>query len=202
MTITRTTYLEAVNLVLRMMGEAPVNSLDGQFGLAQQAADALLTVSRKVQTEGWSFNTDYQRTLQRDITTNQVSVPVNALRIEVNQYNYPELDVVQRGDRLYDRKANSYTFTQDVIADVTYGLDWDELPEHARRYIAVMAGRELQQSVVGSRDLDAINFSMEVEAKSAFYEVETTTSSHNMLQGNPNVVGPYLSYIPMQALRR
>lgn len=202
MAITRTTYLEAVNLVLRMMGEAPVNGLDGEFGLAQQAADSLLTVSRKVMMEGWSFNTDYERTLQRDAISGEIRVPANALRIEVNPFNYPGLEVVQRGEKLYDRKGNTYVFTQDIKADVTYALDWEELPEHARRFIAVIAGRELQQSVVGSKDLDQINYGMEVEARSAFFEVETTTSSHSMLQGNPNITGPYLSYIPSQALRR
>lgn len=202
MTLTRTTYLEAVNLVLRMMGEAPVNGLDGEFGLAQQAADAILTVSRKVMMEGWSFNTDYQRTLEPDTTTQEIRLPANALRVEVNPFDYPSMDIVQRGEKLYDRKAGTYTFTQDIKADVTYGLDWEELPEHARRLMAVTAGRELQQSVLGSRDLDAINFAMESEAKAAFLEVETTTSSHSMLQGNPNISGPYLSYIPSQALRR
>ena len=202
MAITRTTYLEAVNLVLRMMGEAPVNGLEGELGLAQQADDALKTVSRKVMMEGWSFNTDYQRTLQRDAVSNEIRVPANALRIEINPFDYSDLDIVQRGERLYNRKGGTYVFDRDVEADVTYGLEWDELPEHARRIIAVVAGRELQQSVIGSRDLDAINFAMEAEAKAAFLEVETTTSSHNMLQGNPNMVGPYLSYIPSQALRR
>ena len=41
-----TTELEAVNRVLRMMGEAPVNSLEGQFGLARQANDTLKEVSK------------------------------------------------------------------------------------------------------------------------------------------------------------
>ena len=202
MTLTRTSYLEAVNLVLRMLGEAPVNSLDGQFGLAQQADDALKTTSRKLLMEGWSFNTDYQRTLARSLPANEISVPINALRVEVNPFDYTDMDIVQRGGRLYDRKGNTYVFDRDVTADVTYALDWDELPEHARRYIAVVAGRELQQSVMGSKDLDQINYGMELEAKSAFLEIETNTSSHNMLQGNPNMVSPYLSFIPSQALRR
>lgn len=202
MTLTRTTYLEAVNLVLRMAGEAPVNAVDGQFGLAQQSSDALITASRKLMMEGWSFNTDYQRTLQRDNATNEIKVPTNALRVEVNRFDYPSLEIVQRGEKLYDRKAGTYVFAQDIKADVSYGLEWDELPEHARRLIAVTAGRELQQSIIGSADLDKINYAMEAEARSAFMEVETTTSSHSMLQGNPNIAGPYLSYIPTQALRR
>lgn len=202
MTLTRTTYLEAVNLVLRMMGEAPVSGLDGEFGLAQQADDAIKATSRKVLMEGWSFNTDCERTLLRDSPTNEIRVPVNALRIEVSPYDYPDLDIVQRGERLYDRRGNTYTFSQDIKADVTYALEWDELPEHARRFIAVLAGRELQQSVIGSRDLDQINLGMELEARSSFLELETTTSNHSMLRGNPNLTSPYLSYIPSQALRR
>ncbi len=202
MALTRTTYLEAVNLVLRMMGEAPVNGLDGEFGLAQQADDAIKSTSRKLMMEGWTFNTDHRRTLQPDTTTNEIRVPANALRVEVDPFTYTSMDIVQRGERLYDRENGTYNFTQDIVADLTYVLEWDELPEHARRYIAVIAGRELQQAVIGSKDLDAINYGMELEARSAFYEVETTTSTHSMLQGNPNVAGPYLSYIPIQALRR
>jgi len=202
MPLTRTTYLEAVNLVLQMMGEAPVSGLTGQFGLSQQASDAIATASRKVMMEGWSFNTDYQRTLQRNSVTNQIDVPASALRVEINRFDYSSLDIVQRGSKLYDRKNNTYVFTQDIKADVSFGLEWDELPEHARRFIAVTAGRELQQSIVGSSELDKINYGMELEARSAFMEIETTTSSHNMLQGNPNIAGPYLSYIPSQALRR
>ena len=44
-----TSELEAVNKVLRMMGEAPVNSLAGQFGLAKQAHDTLKETSRLYQ---------------------------------------------------------------------------------------------------------------------------------------------------------
>lgn len=202
MALTRTTFLEAVNLVLRMLGEAPVDSVVGQFGLAQQANDQLLDVSRKLQMENWSFNTDYQRTLQKDAITGQIAVGSNVLRVEVSPFDYPGAEVVLRGDKLYDRVSNTYTFSQDIKADVTYALEWDELPEHARRYIAVKAGRELQQAVLGSRDLDQVNLAMELEARSAFLELETTTSGHNMLQGNPNVSSAYLSYIPSTALRR
>jgi hypothetical protein len=202
MALTRTTFLEAVNLVLRMLGEAPVDSVVGQFGLAQQANDQLLDVSRKLQMENWSFNTDYQRTLQKDAITGQIAVGSNVLRVEVSPFDYPGTEVVLRGDKLYDRVNNTYVFSQNIKADVTYALEWDELPEHARRYIAVKAGRELQQAVLGSRDLDQVNLAMELEARSAFLELETTTSGHNMLQGNPNVSSAYLSYIPSTALRR
>ena len=76
MPLARSTELEAVNRVLQMMGEAPVNSLSGQFGLAKQAQDTLTNVSRQVQAEGWSFNTDYEVTLTRN-SSNEIVVGSN-----------------------------------------------------------------------------------------------------------------------------
>lgn len=202
MTLARTTYLEAVNRILQMMGEAPVNSLAGQYGLAQQAEEMLKDVSRKVQSDGWSFNTDYERDMTPDSVTKEVAVGVNVSRVVVDPYNYPSLDVVQRGSRLYDRRANSYQFDDSFKADVTYMLEWEELPEHARQYIAVKAGRHLQESILGSSDLTRINLTVEAEARALFLEEETYVSQNNMLRGNPNHTSVFMTYMPSRALQR
>lgn len=202
MTLARTTYLEAVNRILQMMGEAPVNSLAGQYGLAQQAEEMLKDVSRKVQSDGWSFNTDYERDMTPDSITKEVAVGVNVSRVVVDPYNYPSLDVVQRGGKLYDRRANSYQFDQAFKADVTYMLEWEELPEHARQYIAVKAGRHLQESILGSGDLTRINLTVEAEARALFLEEETYVSQNNMLRGNPNHTSVFMTYMPSRALQR
>ena len=197
----RTSFLEAVNRVLQMLGEAPVNSLNGQFGLALQAQDMLNDVSRRIQSEGWSFNTDYQRLLQRD-GSNQIPVGSTVSKVVVDPYIYTNLDVVQRGDKLYDRRNNTYTFTLDLKADVTYLLEWEELPEYAREYITIKAGRHLQEAIIGSGDLTKINLTAEAEARAAFMEQETTASQHNMLRGNPNHTSVFMTFMPAQALRR
>ena len=202
MALARTTYLEAVNRILQMMGEAPVNSLAGQYGLAQQAEEMLKDVSRKVQSDGWSFNTDYERDMTPDAITKEVAVGVNVSRVVVDPYNYPSLDVVQRGGKLYDRRANSYQFDQAFKADVTYMLEWEELPEHARQYIAVKAGRHLQESILGSSDLTRINLTVEAEARALFLEEETYVSQNNMLRGNPNHTSVFMTYMPSRALQR
>lgn len=202
MTLARTTYLEAVNRILQMMGEAPVNSLAGQYGLAQQAEEMLKDVSRKIQSDGWSFNTDYERDMTPDAITKEVAVGVNVSRVVVDPYNYPSLDVVQRGGKLYDRRANSYQFDQAFKADVTYMLEWEELPEHARQYIAVKAGRHLQESILGSGDLTRINLTVEAEARALFLEEETYVSQNNMLRGNPNHTSVFMTYMPSRALQR
>jgi hypothetical protein len=197
-----TTLLEAVNRALQMMGEAPVNGLDGQLGLAQQAKDMVDSTSRRLQTEGWSFNTDYERTLLRNAGTQEIAVGANVSRVVVDIYRYPDLDVVQRGQKLYDRRSNTYQFDQDLVADVTYILEWDELPEHARQYITIRAGRQLQEAVIGSADLTKINLTQEMEARAMFLDQETTLSEHSMLRGNPNHTGPFIPFMPSHALRR
>lgn len=202
MALARTTYLEAINRILQMMGEAPINSLNGQYGLGQQAEEMLKDVSRKVQSDGWSFNTDYERDMVPDSITKEISVGANVSRVVVDPYNYPSLEVVQRGSKLYDRRAKSYQFTQPFKADVTYMLEWEELPEHARQYIAIKAGRHLQESIIGSVDLSKLNITAEAEARALFMEEETYVSQNNYLRGNPNHTSVFMTYMPSRALQR
>jgi hypothetical protein len=202
MTLARTSFLEAVNRVLQMLGEAPVNSLDGQFGLAQQAQDSINDVSRKIQAEGWSFNTDYERLLMRDSITQEISIGPNVSRVKVEPYSYPDVDVVMRGGRLYDRRAGSYEFDEDLRADVTYILEWDEVPEYAHQYFMIKAGRQLQEAILGSADLSKINITAEMEARSLFLEEETSSGDHSWLRGNPNHTDVFMTYKPARTLRR
>jgi hypothetical protein len=201
MTQARTSFLEAVNRVLQMMGEAPINSLEGQYGLAQQAQDVLDDVSRQVQADSWSFNTDRHKTLSRSVS-NEIPVGTNVVRVVVDSLEYPGVDVVQRGAKLYDRIANSYVFDKDLKADVTYVLEWEELPEYARQYITVRAGRVLQESIIGSADLSRINQQQEAEVRAMFLDEETVVNDHSMITGNPNHSSGFLPYMPVQALRR
>ena len=197
-----TTELEAVNRVLRMMGEAPVNSLEGQFGLARQAHDSLKETSRTVQAEGWSFNTDYERTLTRTAGTNEIELSSDISRVKIDPYEYPDNEVVQRGLKLYDRRKNTSVFEEDLTADVTYILSWTDLPEHARQYIMVKAGRQLQDQILGSADLTQINLTMEAEAKALFMEEENNAGDHNMIRGNPNHTGVFQTYNPSRTVLR
>ena len=61
-----TTELEAVNIMLSSIGEAPVNSLSSGLVDAELAQTTLHNVSREVQAAGWSFNTEYNRSYALD----------------------------------------------------------------------------------------------------------------------------------------
>ena len=51
------TELEAVNILLTTIGEAPVNTLTGnQVTDVTVATQVLLEISREIQSQGWHFN--------------------------------------------------------------------------------------------------------------------------------------------------
>ena len=103
---------------------------------------------------------------------------------------------------MYDRKNNTYVFTEKLKAVVTIILVWDDLPEHARVYILTKTGRELQESMVGSKDLTEINMLLEQETRAQFLEEETTLSEHSMLRGNAKRNYPGKGFNPISGLDR
>ena len=201
MALLRTSELEAVNRVLQMLGEAPVASITNQFGLAKQAGYSIKDVSRRVQADGWSFNTDYNALLKRN-SVDEIVVGNNVSRVVIDPLTHPDYEITQRNSKLYDRLNQTYTFTEDLRGDITYMFHWDDLPEHARQYIMTRAGRQLQEAIIGSADLTKLNMAAESEARTQFIEEETTKADHNMIRGNPNRVGPLSTYAPHRAVIR
>ena len=57
-TTNATQELPAVNEILASVGQAPVTTLDQTNPDVAIAYDTLLNVSREVQAEGWTFNTE------------------------------------------------------------------------------------------------------------------------------------------------
>lgn len=137
------TELKAVNLILKAIDEPPVSSLllTGLLPL-ERARSALEEASLSVQTTGWTFNTEYEYPLVRQIDTS-ITLPENTIRVDVDD-NHTQVDPVLRGIRLYDRKNHTYLFDKDLTGTVVLALDWDELPQPARHYIALHAAGALQ----------------------------------------------------------
>ena len=57
-TTNATEELHAVNQILASVGQAPVTTLDQTNPDVAIAYDTLTSVSREVQAEGWTFNTE------------------------------------------------------------------------------------------------------------------------------------------------
>ena len=51
--------LAAVNIVLSNIGQAPVSTLDNTNPMVTMASNTIAEVSNSVQSEGWTYNTEY-----------------------------------------------------------------------------------------------------------------------------------------------
>ena len=180
------TQLEAVNIILESIEEAPVASL-AVSGLRplEKAKAALVEASRLVQSPGWKFNTERDYPLVRDID-GEIPLAPNVLSVDVNP-EFTEVDPVQRGLRLYDAKNRSYSFPRDLKAAVVFLLEWDELPQAARHYITLKAARTTQGRTPVGDSTYRYTEADETHALLAFSDQESTTGDHNMLRDSWSV---------------
>lgn len=147
------TDLQAVNVILRNMGEAPVNSLTGD--LPYEAFDAKSTleeVSSEVQSRGWFFNTEYM-TLSPDIS-GKIQLPGNVVEVRLVDGN-AGTPVTIRGGLLYNMTPYNHgtTWTAAVKAKLVLCLDFNDLPVVAKRYVALRAARVYQARAEGDQTM-------------------------------------------------
>ena len=180
---TPTTELEAVNIMLSTIGEAPVNNLDSGLVDAETAETILKNVSRDVQSLGWNFNSELNYPVAAD-TSGNVILPAEIVRADLAQsetkYRSSTAEYVQRGNRMYDKVKHSYNIGKALNLDVIILLTFDLLPEVARRYIAIKASRIFQERVVGSTELSQMNRDEEQKAWFALQELEGDNGDYNI----------------------
>ncbi len=182
-----TTELEAVNTMLRAVGESPISDLDEpQLVTAVNAKSTLRRVSRAVQTRGWHFNTEKQFPFSRD-EDSKIPVGDNVVRIDTDGPDRNK-SVTRRGKFLYDLDEHTFVFTADVKCEVTFVLSFEDIPEAARNFITVVASREFQASDIGQ---DGLQFGFseadQFGALAVLQEFENEHGDYNILTGSNDV---------------
>jgi hypothetical protein len=173
---TSMTELEAVNVLLTTIGEAPVNTLDGNQVTDVSIANQVLNeVSREVQAQGWHFNTEDGVKLSPDVF-NQVLVPADIARIDTDDYN-----VVQREGKLFNLDERTYTFTSAVKATIVYYQDFLVLPETAKKYITTRAARIYSDRMLNSETIHKMIARDEQKALIDLRAFEGDTADFNMM---------------------
>ena len=195
------TFLEAVNTLLSVIGEAPVSSLSdvgsNTISDAALASRTLKEVDRDVQAEGWQFNTDQYVELQQD-SKGQFPIPGNSLRASFSPSRYPDCQYVVRGKRVYDRKHQSYQIDCDtlMIDQMVTQLEWDDLSHAAQQYITIRAARIYSDRFINSNVIYTYTSQDEQYARSQMIRAEEESLSNNLLWGNDRGMGQGLGYIP------
>ena len=188
----KTTKLEAVNTILTFIGESPVNSLSdssgvGDLPIAEQVLDE---IDREVQTQGWHFNTTVDVVTSPDATSNEIVLSHNVVSADVKVGAYTDMDVTLRNNKLFNRSKNTFEFTSDLKLTLVSLLPWEDLPEKARRYIALRAARVLQDRQVGSKELTEIGIREEMVALAALREYDAEGADYSVFD----------SYLPAQTI--
>lgn len=177
------TKLEAVNVMLSLIGEAAVNSLSSGLLDAETAETILDNITRSVQSTGWSFNEEIGYTLSPD-SNGHLNLPANCVRVDLSQtvskYRDSKFDYVQRGSKLYDKINHTYVISDTVVVDMVVLLDFEELPESARRFITIRAGRAFQERIVGSEVLSSLTADDENTAWLDLLHAESDVNDHNI----------------------
>ena len=185
MTITTTDELSAVNIMLSVIGEAPINSLSAIPGVidAVTARQVLNEIAVTVQTEGWGFNSETNWIFLPDVT-GTINIPSNILQVDpVDQSNKVQV----RGTRLYNLTGHTYTFTAGIELNCVLLFEFDDLPQSARYYIAIRAARAFQTRVIGSETLRGFTDRDEMLARIALKNFDSDTAGYNMLTGSYSV---------------
>ena len=187
MTITtRTTELEAVNTILSTIGEAPLSTLTGSLPVDGTTAKNILNeISREVQSAGWHFNTQYKVDLTRD-GNNKIPVGTDVVRVQLNdKYDKSSYDVVQRGTFLFNLAKNSEIFDQDFTENtLIYLLDFEKLPEQARRYITIRSARVFHDRTLGANTLHKFSSEDEARSLSVMKQAEMATGDNTIFDSD------------------
>ena len=178
----RMSELEAVNLMLMTIGEYKVNDLINLAGRSDAAIakDILTNTSRAVQSKGWTFNTDFDVVLAPN-TEGQIELGGSILRIDTTStVRSSQKDIIERANKLYDRQNNTHIFTDNVTVDTITYFNFEDLPEAARRFIAIRSARVFHDRVVGSGELHRFFQDDEGQAWSELLEYESDIGDYTI----------------------
>lgn len=178
MIVTPSNKLDAVNEILSAVGSSPVNSLEDELNVdVLNAVRILDSVSKEIQSRGWDFNIEDSVALLPDDDTNLVPCPNNYLRFVSSGYK-----LIRRSGYFFDILSQTNEFPEGLTLDtLVRGLDFEELPEVFRKFIACRAARIFQMRYLTSDDLNKHLMTEESSAYADIIDYDLTTGNYNIL---------------------
>lgn len=187
-----TTELDAVNMVLAAKNIAPVQTLeDNTDSSVEMAMLALNAADLEVQSKGWSFNSDWIMTLSPDAVTGEIALPDQTLSVNASYWasNGQWVSAVERASKLYDVLNQTFVWAQDVQVDLVQRLNFEDMPQVARNYIALLAAFRFQGKGQRSGLVTQITQTEVTQALAALEQHEDRAAPKNAITGNQSVLG-------------
>lgn len=175
--LTITDELDAINIMLSAIGSDPVNTLTDTTDVDVMNAKRILEkVSRDVQRKGWDFNravyTLYPNKHDKRILWDNTIVYHKSL--DNNTY-------VKRGDYLYDMTHQTYQFEKEIKLEIIKAVDFIDLPDCFKNYIACKAAVNFQARYMGD---EVVSQDLQLDVQEAYQDLvqyDLEMSNMNML---------------------
>ena len=167
------------------------------------ALNTLREVSREIQSEGWSFNKEYDYPITPD-TSNEVIIANNILQMDLNQSYSQNLgrDSIDREGKLYDKIAHSFVWTDSTLyVDVIWYFDWPSIPTVIQAFIIARSASIVSSRIIGDPNQYQMLLQKEAFAKSTALEYECSQGDYTFF-GSPKGGNFYQSYQPFHTLQR
>lgn len=178
MELTALTELDAVNEIISVIGETPINTLEKLRNVdAIKALQLLRATSRQEQARGWSFNIVPEHTLTPDVYTGRIMWQDNYLYLKGSSGE----KLVRNGDYVKDLSTGDTTFKNSLTCEAVLLLPFEYLPEPMRTYIVTKAAFKFQSRYFGDESLTQITMQEIQEAWQHLQEFELDNNDYNLL---------------------
>ena len=169
------------------------------------ALNTLREVSREVQSEGWTYNKEFDYELTPD-SNDEIIIPDNMLQVDLNisskRSGNRQFDSIIRGGKLYDRIKHSYKWTDEsVYVDVLWYFEWEHIPDVVQAYIVARAATVVSSRIIGDGNQYQMLQQKEAYARAMALEYECNQGDYSFF-GEPQGENYYNSYKPFHSLQR
>ncbi len=169
------------------------------------ALNTLREVSREVQSEGWTFNKEFDYTLTPN-SDNEIIIPDDMLQVDLNisskRFNNRQFDSINRGGKLYDRIKHTYKWTDPTVqADILWYFEWEYIPDPIQAFIVARAAAIFSSRTMGDPNQYQMLQQKEAFARAMAMEYECNQGDFSYF-GEPQGENYYNSYKPFHTLQR
>jgi hypothetical protein len=169
------------------------------------ALNTLREVSREVQSEGWTYNKEFDYELTPN-SNNEIIIPDNMLQVDLNisskRSGNRQFDSIIRGGKLYDRIKHSYKWTaESVYVDVLWYFEWEHIPDVVQAYIVARSATIVSSRIIGDGNQYQMLQQKEAYARAMALEYECNQGDYSFF-GEPQGENYYNSYKPFHSLQR
>ena len=169
------------------------------------ALNTLREVSREVQSEGWTYNKEFDYELTPD-SNDEITIPDNMLQVDLNisskRSGNRQFDSIIRGGKLYDRIKHSYKWTDEsVYVDVLWYFEWEHIPDVIQAYIVARAATIVSSRIIGDGNQYQMLQQKEAYTRAMALEYECNQGDYSFF-GEPQGENYYNSYKPFHSLQR